>query len=345
MLPYILDPLTDSRWDRLLTWHPLASVFHTSGWLGALQRTYRYEPLVVTTCPPTEELTNGVAFCRVKSFVTGSRLVSLPFSDHCDPLATSDAELDTLLSSIACLPAKLRCRYVELRPSRTAPRAGTGFASSRQFVQHRLPLSRNPEELFSRFSKGCVQRKIRRAERKRLVYLEGRSEDLIQAFYRLLLMTRRRHRLPPQPQRWFRELVGCLGDGAKVRVASVGDKAVASIVTLRFKDAMVYKYGCSDARYNNLGGFQMLLWRAIEEAAELGIKEFDFGRSDMDNESLATFKDRWGAVRSGLTYWTSTPVHHKSSTGWASALARRTFAHAPDWLMALSGRLLYRHVG
>ena len=29
---------------------------------------------------------------------------------------------------------------------------------------------------------------------------------------------------------------------------------------------------------------------------------FDFGRSDLDNPGLLTFKDRWGATRSSLIY-------------------------------------------
>ena len=36
--------------------------------------------------PPDEPLENGFLFCRVESWLTGRRLVSLPFSDHCEPL-------------------------------------------------------------------------------------------------------------------------------------------------------------------------------------------------------------------------------------------------------------------
>src|SRR6516225_1621655 len=100
MTTYTLDPLTDTRWLALLRRHPLASVFHSSEWLTALQRTYHYEPVVVTTCPPESELTNGVVFCRIQSLFTGSRWVSLPFSDHCEPLAANTAELANLLGAL-----------------------------------------------------------------------------------------------------------------------------------------------------------------------------------------------------------------------------------------------------
>src|SRR6266851_2845218 len=75
---HVLDPLADKRWDELVTRHPSASVFHQRGWLEALARTYGYEPYVLTTTPPGGPLANGIAVCRVSSWVTGTRSVSLP---------------------------------------------------------------------------------------------------------------------------------------------------------------------------------------------------------------------------------------------------------------------------
>src|SRR5262245_20006552 len=81
-----LDPLSDPRWKDLVAWHPDASVFHPSAWLGALQRSYGYQPVAYTTSAPGAPLGDGIVFCRVESWLTGRRLVSLPFSDHCAPL-------------------------------------------------------------------------------------------------------------------------------------------------------------------------------------------------------------------------------------------------------------------
>ena len=91
-----------------------------------------------------------------------------------------------------------------------------------------------------------MQRKIKRAEREGLTYEEGQSDSLLAKFYQLLLFTRRRHGLPPQPVAWFRNLITCLGDKVKIRVASKDGCPVASMLTLRHKQVLVYKYGCSD---------------------------------------------------------------------------------------------------
>jgi len=86
MAVYEVDPRQDARWTALVESHPQSSAFHTLDWLTALEKTYRYTPRIFTTTPPGSPLLNGISFCRVNSWLTGSRLVSLPFSDHCDPL-------------------------------------------------------------------------------------------------------------------------------------------------------------------------------------------------------------------------------------------------------------------
>ena len=46
------------------------------------------------------ELANGIVFCRVESRLTGRRLVSLPFSDHCDPLVDSIGDLQLFATTL-----------------------------------------------------------------------------------------------------------------------------------------------------------------------------------------------------------------------------------------------------
>src|SRR5271168_4019980 len=87
-----LSPISDSRWDDLVAHHPLASVFHQRGWLEALVRTYDYEPCVITAAAAGEPLKDGLVLCRVSSWMTGTRLVSLPFADHCEPLLNGHDE-------------------------------------------------------------------------------------------------------------------------------------------------------------------------------------------------------------------------------------------------------------
>jgi lipid II:glycine glycyltransferase (peptidoglycan interpeptide bridge formation enzyme) len=137
-----------------------------------------------------------------------------------------------------------------------------------------------------------------------------------------------------------------MGDKVSIRVASKNGRSIASILTLRYKQVLVYKYGCSDQRFNNLGGTQMLFWKAIQEAKNDGLRELDMGRSDGDNLGLIAFKDRWGGARSTSVYLRY-PSEHSQST-WRTRhldVAKHVFPYIPDGWLAAAGRVLYKHMG
>jgi hypothetical protein len=339
-----IDPVQDSRWSRLVAVHPSASIFHTAGWLRALDRTYGFQPVVYTNAEDGAELTNGLVFCQVDSWLTGRRLVSLPFSDHCDPLMRSESELGALLERVReCLPRD--GKYIEIRQRQMALSIQQhGFRASQSFCLHTLDLAPGTECLLRRMHKDCIQRKIARAEREHVSYESGRDEALLRKFYTLLLITRSRQHLPPQPYRWFKALADFLGDKLTLRVASKDGVPIASVLTLRHRSTTTYKYGCSDAKFHHLGGMPYLFWRTIVEEKESGAEILDLGRSDWDTHGLIAFKDRLGATRSTLNY-----CRAESSTGSLQTslqvAASRLSVRLPRPLLATAGRLLYKHFG
>jgi len=346
MTVYEVDPILDERWDTFLDSHPQASIFHTRGWLQALQTTYGYVPIAFTTSPPGRPLENGWPFCQISSWVSGRRLVSLPFADHCAPLAEGSEQLHSLLRHVRDKAIFENWGYIELRPPHGTATAGTAFGTSDTFFLHRLDLRPSLEKIYRRLHKNCVQRKIRRAEREGLIYEEGRSNMLLARFYDLLLITRRRHGLPAQPLDWFHNLVTNLGNALKIRLVSKDGRPVASILTLCYKDALVYKYGCSDHEFNNLGGMQLLLWNTIRDAKQNNLSELDMGRTDYNNPGLVAFKDRWGTHRDELTYFRY-PIGYsrRNSHTRPNAVSKYICSHVPSRVLARAGRALYKHMG
>lgn len=344
---YTIDPLRDPRWPQFLQSHPRTSVFHSQAWLNALRRTYGYEPVVFTTAASGEQLRNGLVFCRIQNWLTGKRMVSLPFSDHCEPLVDNAQELVALWSLLNSECKAENCKYLELRPlSKEFDWDQEHTVKSQEFSFHKLDLCPGLDELFNNFHKSCIQRKIQKAEREGLTCEEGRSEALLAKFYRLLLLTRRRHQVPPQPLPLFRNLIDCFGEDLAIRVASKDGQPIASIVTLTYKNSLVYKYGCSDEKFHNLGGMPLLFWQAIQAGKRLGVVELDLGRSDLDNPGLATFKEHLGAARVKLCYFrVGQRAHSRSNPDWKTRLMQGAFAHMPDSLLKMAGNLLYRYVG
>jgi hypothetical protein len=349
MTIYKIDPLQDARWAEFLQAHPRASIFHTSAWLQSLQESYGYEPFVLTTCPPGAQLTNGVAFCRIKSWLTGERLVSVPFADHCQPLFEQIEDFYAALEWTQNAGTK-RGKPVEIRPL-DSEALGLGehsnFQTAETFRIHLLDLKPDLDKLLASFDKSSVQRRLRRVAQENLIYEEGISSELLDKFYYLQMLTRRKHRIPPQPKDWFGNLARFLKDGMQIRVVSKDSTPIASILTLSYKDTIIYKYGCSDARYNNLGGTVFLFWHTMQQAKKNGMQTFDMGRSDLDNPGLINFKSNWGTQNLPLTYWR-----------WPQRAARRALAPSagkrvggyvvsrlPDSLLVMLGKTLYRHIG
>jgi hypothetical protein len=338
------DPLQDHRWSELVKKHPNSSVFHTTKWLSALCATYGYEPVVYTPCHPASELTSGIVFCKVKSWLTGCRLVSLPFSDHCSPLIDSDAELESVLSSICDEVETGNIEYCEVRPARFSRGMSSRLKPSDRYVWHVVDLEPTTDEIFRNFHKSA-QRKIQRAERENLGYEEGNSEELLHKFYSLLVKTRKRQGLPPQPLKWFRSLMGSFGEDLKIRIALKNQKPIASIVTLDHKDTVTYKYGCSDAQYHPLGGMALLFWNTIQQAKASGFRRLDLGRGEIGNEGLSTYKEHWGGIRSDLCYWRHPNRLRFDESRWKKSIAERMVRLSPDRLLVVLGEILYRHVG
>jgi len=349
MAVHIVDPLTDDRWLGLLDRHPDASVFHTRGWLAALKRTYGYHPAVYTTDQPGEALTNGVPFCTVDSWLTGRRLVSLPFADHCEPLFDDETAFTEIVEFLVHMRSTEHWKYVELRPlARSLPQSNDtcGFSPHTSFYFNAIDLTRSLDELLSSFHTASVVRKIRRAERERLVHEQGTSDRMLSYFYQLFLVTRRKHGAPPQPLIWFRNLLDCMNGAATVHVASRDGVPVASILVISFRDKVCYKYGCSDPQFANLGGTAMLFWNAIRQAKEMNATVFDLGRSDIDNPGLIAFKDKWGSMRNIIQYYRyPAKLTSKRGSRVLGRVADSAVKHVPDGLMILAGKLLYKHMG
>lgn len=343
MQVYSLDPLSDQRWSDFAASYPGASVFHQSGWLRALASTYGYRPIVLTSTPPNAKLQDGLIFCEVKSLITGNRLVSLPFSDHAEPLRNGHESTFDMAKWIHTESARRHWKYVELRPVSGPLVTDYLMTPSRTFWLHTLDLSPPVNRLFQNLHKNSAQRRIRHAERQNLVYEKGSSAALVDEFYDLLIKSRRRLLLLPQPRVWFQNLMACTN--AEIRMVWKDGTAIAAILTLRHRGTVVYKYGCSNEKFHHLAGMPYLFWRLIEESKADNMQEIDFGRTDLDNHGLIRFKEQLGTMRRRINYFRSAELRRGRIPAASDFMAARKLCSVlPDSLSAIAGTLIYRHI-
>ncbi|QHS50707.1 GNAT family N-acetyltransferase [Edaphobacter sp. 12200R-103] len=344
MAVYEFDPLTDPRWLELVGRHADSSIFHTVEWLLSLKQTYGYRPVAFSTSN-ARQLKDAIVFCEVSSPLTGKRLVSLPFSDHCQPLADSNQTTE-ILSYLLSKSRTVGWKYLELRPLHkdSFPATKRIFEANRFHFQT-IDLRPELPMLLKNMHDSCIRRKIKRADKEKLEYKSGATEDLMDSFRHLFLLTRRRHRLPPPPVSWIRNLAHAFGDRLKIHMMSKDGVPAASILTITHKQTIVYKYGCSDVSFSNLGGTPSLFWKVIQQAKLDGLTAFDLGRSDYGDEGLVGFKQHLGAAVSDLIYFRNVPSSEPKSSSALSSLIGPVFSRLPDPFLEGIGNLLYRHMG
>jgi CelD/BcsL family acetyltransferase involved in cellulose biosynthesis len=327
----------DPRWLEFLGGVTAARPYHHPAWTRALSETYGFEPFVAALGPAEGPLTAGIPFVPLGGRLRGKRWVALPFTDALEPLSsngTSPAELATLVGSAA---EAAGVSSIEIRGSLSAP---SGHETTRG-VEHLLTLS-DPDTLFAGFQ-SQVRRNIRKAEKSGLtVRVADDPRDLTHAYFDLHAETRRRLGVPTQPRRLFEAIWRHMVDPglASVLLAYHEGQPVAGAVFLEWKGRVVYKFGASAQRSWPLRPNNLIFWDAIRRACEGGARELDFGRTDLADDGLRSFKSSWGAVEHPLVY--TTLGRPQSSGQTTDRLLRPVLRRAPIWFGRRLGALLYR---
>jgi CelD/BcsL family acetyltransferase involved in cellulose biosynthesis len=250
---------------------------------------------------------------------------------------------DALLSDLEAARRSGLAPRIELRTAT----AGAGWGSEAQAVTHVLDLTAGAEEVSAGFSRSQVRRNIRRAEREGVTVQAGTSDAHVRSFYKLHMRTRRRQGVPVQPRAFFRLLARRMLDEGlgEILLAYVGDTAVAGAVFLFWNGTTIYKFGASDPAAWPHRPNHALFWTAIQRSCARGDSWFDFGRTDLDNTGLRTFKTSWGAVERPLVYSVLPRAAHPRRDGLANRAMSGAIRHGPEWVCRAAGETLYRYAG
>ncbi|HEY5640201.1 MAG TPA: GNAT family N-acetyltransferase [Dehalococcoidia bacterium] len=346
----VVDPRTCPDWDAFVESHPDASVFHTSGWARVLLDTYKYRPLYHVRRDDSGAIRSGVALMQVDGRLTKRRLVSLPFSDLCPPLLEATRESAGLVSAVKSAGLEEVVSHVELRGPAAIPLDAAGFRGDQAFYQHIVPIAASAEETAKGFH-SSARRAIRKAEREGLSVREANSLDDMREFYRLTVLTRKKHGLLPQPWRFFANIHKHMVEtgAGHLLLADFEGRPIAGDLLLRFRDQMVYKFNASDPRSLHLRPNNILLWQAIQLSASLGCRSLDLGRCDTENEGLRRFKLLWGSDEKMLRYYTHTPAGAANGSLVSSALGRSLLTlfvkMAPGQALRGMGSAIYHNFG
>jgi hypothetical protein len=339
----IVNPLVDTHWDRMLDSYPGAGIFHTSAWAKVLYESYGYQPAYLAV-KSDDRLLGLLACMEIKSWITGRRGVALPFSDQAEPLITEGVDPAKLLAQILNEGRARGWRKLLLHGGSNLVTPGT---PSLAFYTHTLDLLPDRDRLFRNMERG-MRNKVRQAQRNGVVVETDCSAGLMNAYYALHCLTRKKHGIPPQPAEFFQSIQRNLlqrGLGF-VAIARIGTKPVAGEVVLHRGTQAYGKFSASDESHLHLRGNHLVTWESICRLKNEGFATFDLGRTSVSNEGLRGFKLGLGTKESTIYYhrFDFRKNQFVADQDLASGVHNRIFRLMPMPVLRQCGKILYRHV-
>lgn len=340
----IVNPLDISDWDENILNFSEYSFFHSSYWCRVLVETYNYTPhyFIVQS---NGSVKAAVPLMLISSRLTGKRAVSLPFTDYCPPLISSETNFKDLQSNIIEFCRRKGLKYVEIRGGN---KYFNGVQTSNFDYNHSLNISISEVELNKNLSSN-TKRNIKKSVREGVIVDISNSMSALEDFYQMNCLTRKKHGLPPQPKAFFENLFKYVLSPKKgfIAIGRFKDLSIAGAVYLLFGNKAIYKFGASNMEYQNLRANNLVMWEAIKYCKNNGFESFCFGRTEPDNEGLRKFKLGWGTEEEVLNiYRYDLRINNYIQTQTKTiGIHNKIFNSAPLPLLKVFGSIAYKHFG
>jgi CelD/BcsL family acetyltransferase involved in cellulose biosynthesis len=342
---------TKTSWASSLEEQRQRVFYYHPTWLELIAKLYGYTVIPLTTTNDAGEISGYLPLCLMQSPLTGRRLVSLPFSDHCPMLVESERDANNLIEQAVALASRHKVRYLELRTGTNGALAGrTDMVQGDLYVRWVLPLTSDPDALWPQLRKP-IQHQIKKSRKLGVQIRTAESHEDVAHYYRMHLQTRsKKHGMPAQPQRYFLEAWDAFAqhDMMQVLLAEYEGHVIAGMVLFAAGATVRYAYGASDEQYLHLAPNNLLMWTAMTWGGTHGYQELDMGRTASDNEGLMEFKRRWGATKEPLPYYYHPQIDGLAATSEQSQKFRILTACWRKLPLQVAGPLggyLYRHLG
>lgn len=339
-----VDPVKDPIWQKLVT-QQSSTVFHSPEWMRVLQETYDFDIQAHVLIDDNGEPRSGIAFCAIEDMMD-PRIVSLPFSDFCDPLVVDRDDWNCLIVPLLAEGQRmsLRCLHNDI------PLADKRFDLTYRAKWHSVDLQRDEDDLWMGLH-GSARRAVKKAQRDGVMVRTARHKDDLRAFFELHLGVRKyKYQLLAQPYRFFEHIWDhFLADGkGALMLADYEGKVIGGVMYLEWQDKLFYKFNASNPEYISLRPNDLIVWEGMKYGRSQGYEYLDFGVSDWDQEGLLQYKRKFATEEKTISFLRYTPA------GAPSAKEQQirqllpqitdlfTDTAVPDLITEKAGDVLYR---
>ncbi len=341
----VTENINDSRIIPFLLHNQNATIYHHPAWLKALTKTFHHKAFYILLESANNEIEGLFPFIMVNSFVTGKRIISLPFSTYCDPLFNKKILPEAIDIIQASYPKFIKfdirtlCNYTQTLEK---------FSTSAEYVTHILPLEETYEKTYASFSYKNIKSRIRKAEKYGLDIRWADRLDDLKIFYGLEVSLRKRLSLPPLPFAFYKNVWYELSQAKLISLPLVikDDRVIAAGFILNFKDTYYLEYTASNQKFLKFAPNHKLISEVIKKANLESACKVDFGRSSTENESLITFKEQWNAKRFPIyRYFTPKRQTTHKMQSYPKKYLMMLNSILPQKILEFEGKMIYPHLG
>ena len=197
----------DNPWSSLIEEQVRDIFYYDPRWFELINKLYGYRIIPLTTTNAEGQITGFLPLCFVSSLLTGRRLVSLPFSDHCPLLAVDETTANDLIDQAIQLAKQLHVKYLELRAGcHDVLTQRSELTESNLYVNWIVSLSDRPEDVWKGLRKP-VQHQIKKSQKLGIQVRTAQKREEMELYYKLHLQTRtEKHGMPTQSKDYFFQL-------------------------------------------------------------------------------------------------------------------------------------------
>ena len=345
-----IDPITDRRWDDFVTRHPAGTIFHHSAWARVLQDRYSNGFSYYVLENENGEITAAAPFVHLRSPLTGNRLVCLPSSEYCYPLADSQANMDQLLQEALQKVNDESGAYLEIRGWGSEARPEEiGLKGHDYYLTHVIELDGDMDAVRKRMTRNG-RYNLRYSEKTPVNVRMGQDESDLKELYRLCVATRRRLSLLPQPYGFFKSMYRHIITGGHgfILLAELDGKVISASMYFRYKDTVLHEISAQDKDYFEYRPNYLIISKAIQQHCDQSARYYHFGCTHPENESLANFKRQWGSREAVYPFYYYPEVKGIKSFR-KDGLIYRTYNTInrclPGCVLDVASKLASRHMG
>jgi FemAB-related protein (PEP-CTERM system-associated) len=285
-----------ARIEEFLTRTDSATSYHRPAWGSIIEDCFGHR-FIGLICEEGDGSIRGVLpLVHMKSRLFGNFIVSMPYFNYGGVCATGSRAAESMLRTAVEIARDLGAEHIELRQQENL---NNGMAVKTSKVSMRLPLRKNPKELWDSFP-SKLRSQIRIPMRKGMKIRVGKVEEL-DGFYEVFSINMRDLGTPVYPKGFFRSILDRFRETTWVATVSMGSAPVAAGILAGYKDRIEVPWASSIRKYNPLSPNMLLYWTILEFASRQGYSVFDFGRSTA-GEGTYRFKEQWGAKPVPM-YW------------------------------------------